>query len=185
MSQGVATHRQHGPEVRGALPRARQDASARWRRNLAVRRPAADREHDVAPAPPASNALAQFRAAFSTTPAVGSSPSAPVPSVLRPPVEQNISTLHEPDVLTVQRCQSPTCVESTSTYVYTASLPRMIFGQSGRERRGAGASSLCSLKMRPPTGTASCLRSTALRAGRGGPETTENQRGGGGGWKDH
>jgi hypothetical protein len=139
----------------------------------------------VAPPPPASNALAQFRAAFSTTLAVGSSPSAPVPSVLLPPMEQNISTLYDPDILTVQRCQFPTCVESTSTYVYTPSLPRMIFGQSGWERRGAGTSSLCRLKMRPPSGTASCLLSTALRARRGGPETTENQRGRGGGWKDH
>jgi hypothetical protein len=38
--------------------------------------------------------------------------------------------------------QFPTCVESTSTYVYTPRLPRLVFGQSGLEttknRRGMG-----------------------------------------------
>jgi len=40
MAQAAATHRQpfhrqHGPEVRGSLPRPRPDASAHWQQKLA------------------------------------------------------------------------------------------------------------------------------------------------------
>jgi hypothetical protein len=81
--------------------------------------------------------------------------------------------------------QFPTCVEPTSTWVYTPRLPRMVFGQSGRERRAVCTSSLRRLTMWRPSGTATRLLNTASRVRQGGLETTKNRRGMGRRWQNH
>src|ERR1019366_1831932 len=58
----------------------------------------------AAPLLPASNAFALPHATLATgSVLVGSRQCAPFPSVLQPPMKPDISTLHKPDILTLQR----------------------------------------------------------------------------------